>query len=217
MPVNRYYSFTETITGDELTHLKVTRAKVDDQIELIDGKGRLATATITSINKKEATVAIQSTHTEPPKKGPILAQAIPRLNRLDTILEKGCELGASSFWLFPGDLSEKKELTPTQKKRCDRIIINALKQCGSLYLPTIEWKPPLTSWEDIPSPAFYGDPTANTPLSPAAIIIIGPESGFSENEHTWLKQHATGARLHHNILRTDTAAIAALAISWYSQ
>lgn len=214
MPVNRFYlpDFTQPIIEDELAHLKVTRAKVGDSVELVDGKGTLATATLSHMNRKKATVEIQSIHHEAKRTGPILAQAIPRLNRLDTILEKGCELGASSFWLFPGDLSEKKELTPQQKRRAKNITINAIKQCGLLYLPQIEWKGPLITWEDLPTPAIYGDPKAKSRLVQAAIIIIGPESGFSKREEKWLKEHATSTSFHHNILRTDTAAIASLAI-----
>src|SRR5690606_11541255 len=113
-------------------------------------------------------------------------QAIPRSNRLETILEKGTELGVTSFWLFPADKSERTECKEEQLERYRLILISALKQCGRLFLPSIEWRPPLSKWKELPAPLFFGDLSKDAaPLDqapPSLIFAIGPESGWSAKE-----------------------------------
>jgi len=229
MPAERYFIESLFIQGQELCiegvelhHLvHVMRARPGDCIEVVNGKGLLGTAQIKSIGKKSAFLEIQSITEEPvPPCRIILAQAIPRINRLDFIMEKGTELGMSEIWLFPGKYSERKSFTPHQQERLKAIAISALKQCGRLYLPLIEFKPPLDKWETIACPAYFGDTKPDAPpfaklrpqQTPQEIIFfIGPESGFAEDELAQLAAlGAAGVKLHQNILRTDTAALVAL-------
>ena len=222
MPANRYYVETDlaqsvtqriTLAGSEFQHLtRVMRASPGDTVELVDGRGHLATATLDSLSKKEAHFTPTSLHTEPPDTPLILAQALPRPNRLATILEKGTELGATTFLLFPGQRSER---STTSLDRAHAITIAALKQSGRLHLPQIELRPPLLEWTTLPAPSFIADLNATTPLQPTspACIFIGPESGLTSQEITHLT--TLGAKpilLRHNILRADTAALAALTL-----
>jgi 16S rRNA (uracil1498-N3)-methyltransferase len=155
----------------------------------------------------------------------ILAQALPKPNRLDFVLEKGTELGVDCFWLFPGHCSVKKEFFPHQLERARTLTIAAMKQCGRLTLPTLIFQPTLEQWPSlIGISAFFGDvePEAlpfesvlkklKPPLNPL-IFVTGPEAGFSNREVEILKnQGATGVKLHPNILRTDTASLMALGL-----
>ncbi len=236
MPAERYFLDATfqvdepyELTAAEFHHLShVMRDKVGDTIELINGKGCLATGVITRITKDKAIVIIEKfTQEEPIKPKLILAQAIPKQNRLETIIEKGTELGVDEFWLFPGSSSLKKNLFPQQIERMLAITIAAIKQCGRLFLPTIHVLPSLEQWEKFSSLSFFGDLSAQaTPFHQAAkemhkmqypiIFITGPESGFSTAEvDTLYRLGSIGVILHHNTLRTDTAAIAGLSILNY--
>lgn len=191
---------------------------------MINGRGQLAEAHVARIEKKKAVLRITKVEESPPSPlKAILVQAIPRINRLDLIVEKGTELGMSELWLFPGEKSEKKKLSEQQFNRLKTISISAMKQCGRLYLPPITIHPPLAKWESYPSPSYFGDlsETAPTifeewqkkPPSNELYFFIGPESGFTNREVELLKENqAKGVSMHENILRTDTAAITALAI-----
>ena len=86
------------------------RARKGDKVELVNGRGALAQAVVTTLEKEKAPLQIESTTEKPRGAEIILAQALPRFSHLDWIIEKGTELGASLFWLFPGVLSEKKTL-----------------------------------------------------------------------------------------------------------
>lgn len=226
MPAHRFFlenplsSPTLQLSGEEFHHLKnVMRARPKDILEIINGKGVLATATLLQITPSHATVEItQRTHTPPPSTHTILAQAFLRPALLDWVIEKGTELGATHFRLFPGDLSEKKELTPNQLTRLHHLTLSALKQCGRLHLPSIEIYPPLSLWQKPQETLLFGSliPGAK-PLkksNSSALMVIGPEKGFSQEEHQLLqgKLGAAGVRLSANILRAETAALCALSL-----
>ena len=214
--INRFYLediSSGTITGDEFHHMKrVMRAKVGDAIEIIDGRGQLAHATITSMGKESAETKITDVQTFPPPEPAIyLAQGLPKQSRLELIVEKGCELGVAGFYIIPMDRSERSEIKSQNLKRLKTIAISALKQSGQLHLPTLT----VTTLEELPLPFCYGDVSGEAPpllTQKTNLICIGPESGFSERETAYLKSKATGVKLHKNILRTETAAIAALTL-----
>lgn len=230
MPAERFYIQAPLASGNSISledqefhHLvRVMRGKPGDSVELINGQGALANAIIKQVNKRDAVLEITDVTTTPkPAFEVILAQGIPRGNRLDFILEKGTELGMTQLWLFPGDRSERKEFTENNQERTHTLMVSALKQCGSLWLPELHIKGALKKWSSLPYPAFFGDVAESAPrlldcfkkdLS-GVILLIGPESGLSDQEEAKLVAlGAKGVKLHSHILRTDTAAIAALTL-----
>jgi len=227
MPHDRFFINLPLTANDEVLledeeahHLRVMRKQPLDKIELINGQNMLAAATISKIEKKRIVLLIDSVFTASPPYPIILAQAIPRLNRLDTIIEKGTELGVTTFWLFPGEKSEKKELKENDLLRLHRITISAIKQCGRLDLPELLTKPSLSHIGELPFPAYFGDTERGAPpffqlwkKGESVLFFIGPEGGFSEKESLVLKNlNVKGVRLHPNVLRTDTAPLVALSL-----
>lgn len=232
MPHNRYYidalfekNGTVHLSNSEWNHLvRVSRSRKGDTVELINGRGQLALATVQELRKNDAALVLDEIIKEiPPLPQLILAQAIPRMNHLEWIIEKGTELNVTSFWLFPGSLSEKGSLSDTQMARLKHLCISAMKQCGRLDLPEIVLKPPLAKWPPTKGTLLFGDVAGNAPYlwdaplsnppSPM-IIFIGPEKGFDPKEHHHLSKvfKANGVRLHPNILRAETAPLVALAL-----
>lgn len=231
MPKERFYTPEELTVGQnvaleeaELHHLaNVMRATVGTCVELVNGKGSYARAEVTKMEKKRASLSVKHVQIIPKEnKIIILAQALPRLNRLDFIVEKGTELGMDQVWLFPGELSERKSLSESQEDRLKLVAIAAMKQCGRLHLPEIKWLPPIKKWEAQTIPIYFGSLEVDCPSfysvlqkasSRDAIFCVGPEAGFSEFEEKHLQSlNGIGVQLHRNILRTDTAALVALAL-----
>lgn len=225
MPENRFYldsPFHEKncveLREDEFHHLKVMRKNLGDPLELVNGKNELAECTLESITKNSARIQIEKIFRVSPKQRKIiLAQALTRPAPLEYIIEKGTELGATEFLLFPAERSEKKELSENQRRRLHLITISAMKQCGRLDLPTILEKPSLSRWAHFAGAKYFGDVRekapriASSPSQEDILFFIGPESGFSDQEVKILENlQAKGVKLHENILRVDTAAIAAL-------
>lgn len=230
MPAERYYlpshlnaRSTINLEEEEAHHLiRVMRTREGDHVELVNGRGVLANALVAKIGKHHAELTVLEIVREDPAPTPvIIAQALPKLNRIDVIVEKGTELGMTELWFYPGDLSEKKDVSPTQEKRFNNLAISAMKQCGCLWVPKIHYHPPLEDWSSLPCTGLYGDvapaaPTLKTlwpslPTHEGVIFFVGPEKGFSEKEVAHLKRLGViGASLHKNILRTDTAPLCAL-------
>ncbi|MBN1914775.1 MAG: 16S rRNA (uracil(1498)-N(3))-methyltransferase [Parachlamydiales bacterium] len=231
MPINRFYidkplreGDTISLFGTEFHHLQVMRLIVNDTIEFIDGKNNVASARILSISKEEAICSVlQVLSYPPPPQKIILFQAIPKQNRLDAIVEKTVELGVSKIVFFPGDLSEKKNLSPSLLERLQTIAISAMKQCGRFDLPSLIFIPSLTSCSP-QGECFFGD-TRKKSISfhnylssqnkESISLFIGPEKGFSPEEIIFLEKKilAQGISLSSYVLRTDTASIAAVAIA----
>lgn len=233
MPHNRFYAPNSLTQGSaafleeaEYHHLhSAMRAKPGDLVELVNGTGTLALARITSLEKKAVYLEIEQVlATETPPSALILALALTRPSHLEWAIEKGTELGASAFWLFPGLLSDKSELSPSHQLRLNNLMIAALKQCGRLHLPELLLKPRLTEWDPFPGIPLIADTDPNAPYfwdlpslpSPPWVWFIGPEKGFHPREVVHLKEvlQATSARLHPYVLRTETAPLVALSLSW---
>ena len=189
MPHDRFYVDAPLkgevlLDGEEFHHLsRVMRKKEGDVVELLNGKNTLALVTLSSISKREASLIVTQSEDKKPLLPPLkLIQAIPKLSHLELILQKGTELGASHFYLYPSSLSEKKDLSANQKRRLHLILIGAMKQCGRLDLPILEWGfPPLEG------KVFFGDLSLDAPSLPdvaslPATFIVGPEKGFTKEE-----------------------------------
>lgn len=224
MPADRFFLSAPldvssvSLMGSELHHLQaVMRARIGDSVEVVNGSGDLALCKVAALGKEEAILHVLSYRHENPGPEIVLVQALTRPSNLDWIVEKGTELGASAFWLFPGENSEKKELSDNQKERLKNIALSAVKQSGRLYLPKIELKPKLSQWQPLSGSLLFGDlaPEAKKIAPPLALplyFFVGPEKGFSAEEASFLRENlsAQGVKLHGNTLRAETAAIAAL-------
>ena len=220
MPAERFYIDADLadsliLEGAEFHHLAhVMRASIGDQLELVNGRGSLASAQITALSRHSATLLIASVTTTPvPAPNIILAIPLMRPSKLELVIEKCTELGADAFWLYAADHSDKEHLSPHQLERLNHIAISAMKQCGRLDLPPIRIFDRLEELFEHGFTYLFGDtrPSAQKIAhSEKVVLITGPEKGFSEKELKLLDRKAVGVKLHRNILRAETAPIAAL-------
>lgn len=206
-------------SDDEFKHIvKVMRLEKNDSLEIVNGKGSLATASIEKIDKTSVTCRIQSVYKELEHKPKfIIAQSLLRPASLELICEKNTELGVMELWFFPAEHSDKQDLSHNQLERFHRHMVSALKQSGRLFLPSLRY---FSSIEEVLEQKnvefFFGD------LSPHAVkistslqkglvpvFLIGPEKGFTQEENMLLSKCATGVTLGMYTLRAETASIAA--------
>lgn len=197
-----------TLDDEELYHLKkVLRVRPGETIEIVNGKGQLAKALYDDV------IYLTSLDTiEPPQKKSILIQAFPEKAHLEFIIEKGTELGITEFFLFPAARSKLKEISLSQFTRLKKITLSAIKQSKRLFLPEINVQD-ITDIKKIPCKLYLADPDGGpfTPSHESSGFIVGPESGFTKAEIDFFQKtlNALPTKLSSNILRTETAAIAA--------
>ncbi|MEK5477105.1 16S rRNA (uracil(1498)-N(3))-methyltransferase [Paenibacillus sp. FSL R5-0407] len=232
---------TVTITGDDAKHIgRVMRSKPGDKLIVSDGESRDALAAIIAIDPQEVTAEIIET-LEPsgePWFRVTVAQSLPKGDKMETVIQKCTEIGAASFLPF---LSERTVVQYDGKKeekrtaRWRKIAKEAAEQAHRSRVPAVDspvsWRELLKGLSaydlvclcyekehgqqlrDVLKP-FVGKHPAGQPCSIA--VIVGPEGGLSENEVS--EAEAAGAvsiGLGRRILRTETAAMAALTCIMY--
>ena len=196
----------------EQHHLsRVMRIRENEIVELTNGKGSLALA-----RAQKMGLLILEVNQFPSEKEILLGVPFMRPSKLEWILEKGTEIGVSSFFLYPADKSTQKSLSDHQVQRLNNVIVSSLKQSKRLYLPHLEI---LLSLEELLAKkgiCYFGDVRDSAPLlvprEETPLFISGPESGFSDREVALLEQKAKGVRINPNILRAETAPIVASSI-----
>ncbi len=217
------------LDGDRAHYLgRVLRLHVGDEITVFNGDGPEWSATIEGMTKGTATLRIgQSCEagTESPLKIH-LVQGISRGERMDYVVQKATELGIKRITPVLTEYGVVKLDGARAVKRRDHwehVAASACEQSGRTRLPLVDAPLPLKEWfGGKPADADVDlilQPGATTPLAGVAepgtkvCILIGPEGGFSQTEYE--DAEVAGFRavsLGPRVLRTETAAAAALAI-----
>ena len=228
MPINRFYINAPLIEGETISleetehhHLShVMKLSENEEIELINGQGVLSIGKIVQIKKRNTSILmISSKKTSAPTPSISLAIPLMRPSKLEWIIEKGVELGADAFFFFKADHSEKENLSEHQLERLRSISIAACKQSGRLYLPSFEVLCNLETLFEHDAIYLFGDTRTSSchkiPVGKSLIFMSGPEKGFSPQELQLLSQKGISFSLSPNILRAETAPIAAISILKY--
>ena len=206
--------------------VRVLRIKMGDALILFNGEGNEYTATLTAIENKHAIVNVMSEQpgqTESPLQLE-LGQGISRGERMDYTIQKSVELGVSKIVpLF----TERCGVTLTDKRLENRlrhwrnVIISACEQSGRCIIPELATAQPLNTWltQKRNGLKLVCDPNAEKGLSDLpktekqVTVLIGPEGGLTDEEMQQEKNaDFIGFSLGPRILRTETAAVAAVSL-----
>lgn len=230
------------ISGKEVRHIvKVLRLRKGDKIVAFDGSGKEYLASIERASQSEVVCVVEKVRFKKVSQrlSITLAQAIPRKQRMDYIIQKSSELGVSR--IIPIQTvrtvvrleGKNRQL---RRKRWQKLAAEASKQCGRAFVCEID---DLRSFEDglgkindydlalIPCLAEEAKPLNDVLISykgkmkgpgerSKVLIFIGPEGDFTPQEIEEAK--AAGAipvTLGEYVLRSDTAAIISVAIVDY--
>lgn len=226
-----------TVTGEDVKHIaKVLRLGAGDKISVCDGQCNEFFAVIDSVDKNEVTARIEerfSSQTEP-KIELTIYQGIPKAGKLETIIQKGTEIGVRRFVPFDSSRAVVKPWKPDDSKcaRYSRVAYEASKQSRRGRVPEVE--PPISfkalcertaghqltllAWEE--EVAYSLKRQLRAALEQGAVtdvaVVIGPEGGISPEEAQALKDAgAVPVSLGRRILRTETAGMAAAAMILY--
>jgi 16S rRNA (uracil1498-N3)-methyltransferase len=215
------------LTGTAANHVsRVLRLRPGDPLIVFDAAGGEYTATVAAFTRDAVRVTVGE-YLDVNRESPLqvtLAQGISRGERMDVVVQKATELGVRR--IVPV-LAERSVVRLNDAQAANRlrhwraIAVAACEQCGRNRLPEIT--PPMSLQDFLVSdyPAGLrlvlspeGGLTArDLPASPAATLLIGPEGGLSDAERSAaLAAQFTGLVLGPRILRTETAALAALAV-----
>jgi len=206
---------------------RVLRLRANDAVQVFDGEGNAFDARIAEINGKRTVLhELQSCMAaqEPPLRI-VLAQAMCGSEKMDWIIQKATELGAAEIQPVQTQRSVAKLSAERAEKRAvhwKSVVIAACEQCGRNALPQIHAPRDLGVWlaevRGNPHGKFVLLPEGATalrrqaPPQKEAVLLIGPEGGFSQDEAVMAHQAGfTPVVLGPRVLRTETAALAGIA------
>ncbi len=208
---------------------RVLRLRVDETVHVFNGEDGEWLARISRIGKNQVMLVVSEkirndaesqlrTH---------LVQGISRGERMDFVVQKATELGVKRVTPVLTDHGVVKLDSARASKRREhwqRVAEHACEQCGRFRPPLIDAPLPLRDWfggtRDRDTTELILHPQAAASLSglespqTKLCLLTGPEGGFSDREYedaavAGFKAVSLGPR----ILRTETAAVAALSIA----
>ncbi|MCP3676676.1 MAG: 16S rRNA (uracil(1498)-N(3))-methyltransferase [Deltaproteobacteria bacterium] len=231
------------ITGEEFYHLtRVLRLKRNATVTVFDGRGLELTGRVASVEGERAVVEVtglRESNSESPLEITLL-QGMAKGGRMEIIIQKGTELGVSSIRPFSTERSVPKlgvEGIEKRLHRWRRVAVEAAKQCGRGIIPAIEEPVPLEEaivghgdclklvpWEMEKSSEvrnvverYQQEVKERQGKVSKVVVLIGPEGGLSrESVEMACREGFQPVTLGPRVLRTETAAIALLAVLQYA-
>lgn len=235
------------LTGENAHHISTSlRMKPLDRLTVCDGERNEYDCVIASFDRENVRAKIEERHesaSEPPFFATIY-QGLPKGDKIDAIIQKSVECGASALVTFESEFCVAREKSESRDRKLDRrrkIALEAAKQCGRglvpEVLPTVGFAEAVraASKADLPLFCYEGDGTlplktlVRTRLSKnekqgnvradaglTVSVVIGSEGGFSAREAEFAKENGMlMTGLGKRILRTETVSEFVLAALVY--
>jgi 16S rRNA (uracil1498-N3)-methyltransferase len=208
--------------------VRVLRLRDGDAVVLFDGRGGEYEAQL-AVSGRGQVAARSGQRRDPERESPLqvtLVQAVSSSEKMDFTIQKAVELGVAAIQPVLSAKSVVRLSAEREAKkiaRWQRVAIAACEQCGRNRVPEVREAMSVEAYCRAPGPA-----SLRLLLSPAGdaglrklqgkiertvTLAVGPEAGFSDVEEQLL-QHAGFVPVHlgPRVLRTETAALAALAV-----
>ena len=214
-----------TLSEDAAHHaIHVLRLRAGEEIIVFNGRGGEFAARIVSIQRLKILVDLLG-HREIERESPLrvtLVQGVSAGDKMDSTLRKAVELGVAEVQPVLAARSvarPKGERAEGRRAHWQKVVIAACEQCGRNRIPEVHALIALSNYR--PSGTAMRillSPLAQQPLSELSlqgsdfVVAAGPEAGFtSEEEAALVSSGFVPALLGPRVLRTETAAVAALA------
>ncbi|MGH7738098.1 MAG: RsmE family RNA methyltransferase [Candidatus Tyrphobacter sp.] len=220
------------IDGGDAHHIRrVLRLKAGDAVEIVDSASHAFCALIAYDGTDVVAELVQQREAQPKRALRVdVAQALPKASKMEYVIEKTTELGASALFPFTSERTIAAPPSVQRLSRWRRIAQSAAAQCGRRDVPAVletlsydallrrfcAYDLVLFAWESA------GAEPLRATLAPLlqgvdhVLVVVGPEGGFTHGEAD--AACAAGARvvsLGRRVLRTETAALVVLAIVSY--
>ena len=233
----RFFVNTEAISEGEIRILdtdahhiaRSLRMAEGDEVTVCDGSGKEYSCILSRIRDEECIAKIQdvSESLREPKMIITLYMAYPKGDKLETVIQKAVELGATAVVPFESSRCIKKpkaEKADKQTARLQRIAEEAAKQCGRAVIPSVSqplsFKEMLCSVKDSELRLICYENEDGLSIKcalknakePKTIsVIVGAEGGFAPDEVAAATEAGClSVTLGPRILRCETAPLFAL-------
>jgi len=223
------------IRGADAHHLMhVMRAKAGEQLTVVDDHGQVALLEMTAFTAETVTLRMVErleADTEPPVEL-TLAQCLLKADKMDWIVQKAVELGATCIVPVASQncvVRYDARKSVQRRERWQKIADEAAKQCGRTKLVEVK---PILGWQELVKMISCGNSewyfcyeneqqqklkeSLRQSKADSLSVLIGPEGGFTPTEAESVEQAGgKSVTLGPRILRAETAALAALSVLQY--
>jgi 16S rRNA (uracil1498-N3)-methyltransferase len=216
-----------TLPEDAAHHaVHVMRLREGDEAVLFNGRGGEYAARVASIQRLRIALDVLQ-HRAIERESPLqmtLVQGVSSSERMDYTVRKAVELGVAAIHPVLATRSvarPKGERADHRRAHWQKVVVSACEQCGRNRIPEVH---PLLSVTDalralpgdgariLLSPRSELEFSRSIPPGQSFVLAAGPEAGFdTEEESAFAKAGYTPVKLGPRVLRTETAALAALA------
>lgn len=209
----------------------VLRLRDGDEIEVIDSAAQRFIAVI-AVDGRNVSAALRERTQSRDSTGlrVTVAQGVPKGQKMDFVVEKLTELGASQILPLQSERTVVTDVSANKIERWRRLAKTAAQQCGRDEVPRIEdpvqFADLCKTFSDYDAVLFPWELAEHTPLrdrlpelvrdARRVLVLVGPEGGFSHAEAD--AAQSAGAKLislGSRILRTETAALVVLTLLNY--
>jgi 16S rRNA (uracil1498-N3)-methyltransferase len=227
MAERRFFSPHETvqgqvcIDGDEFHHIvHVMRCRAGDELEIVNGRGRLARGRIAVVTGRALRVDIQHAE-EFPRPAPrvFIAPSLTKGHAMNWLIEKLCEMGVDEVRPL---LCQRTDVawSPSQLRRWEKMASQALKVNRRYWLtrilPPVSPAALIADCAGLPAKILLdiaGTHRLERPAAYPVLAAVGPPGDFSEAEkELFLAGGFLPVLVNDAILKTETAALAVAAI-----
>jgi 16S rRNA (uracil1498-N3)-methyltransferase len=243
MPRDRFFvegthaagSRVELAPSDARKLVTVLRRKTGDAAQVVDAAGTAFTARLDVVGKAVFALldaAIGGAEVREAGLRIVLAQSIPKGQKMDVIVEKATELGVAAIVPLRSARVEGERTGDHKRARWQRIAQSAARQSGRARIPPVEsettWPALIATfarydrvyvaWESAALAPLRARFETDAPTMSAVLVVIGPEGGFSPEEVAAAQvAGAIPISLGPRTLRTETAALVVLAALLYAR
>ena len=215
-----------SLPATSVAHLRALRLRDGAPVVLFDGDGGEYAGRLAQRGRREAVVALErfsGREAESPL-AVTLVQGLAKGDRMDLVVQKATELGVARIvpvFTAHGAFRLNAERAESRRSHWQRVAISACEQCGRNRIPAVDMPELLMDrWERLPEgPGVVLQPGAAGSAKELALkagpvtLLVGPEGGFSGEEIAEARRRGyRGIGLGPRVLRTETAALAALAV-----
>jgi 16S rRNA (uracil1498-N3)-methyltransferase len=206
---------------------EVLRLRPGADVLIFDGRGTEFAATLDEVSRRRVSARLGPPAAIRPESPLRLVLALSPLrgDRMEMVIQKATELGVTEIWpvvTARTDAAARPALKGSRDQRWDRVVTGATEQCGRATVPHLEHTTTLDRLLERP---FEGTkavlletgsppplPTLDRPAS--LLLLVGPAGSFDPAEVPRLLDTGfTPVSLGPRILRSETAAIAAVALA----
>ena len=216
---------TVALPDNVVRHLHVLRCRAGEKIALFNGNGREYAAVLLRLDKRAAVAEILDDRPSE-NESPLvvtLVQAVSAGERMDFTLQKSVELGVAAVIPVISSRSVARPEGERAQKRVARwqeIVVSACEQSGRCVVPEVRpllpYAQALAALPDADAKLLMSlnnrQSLRGIPPPQSVILMAGPEGGWThEEEEAAFAAGFSGLTLSCRVLRTETAALAALA------